>query len=882
MERIKDVNVGFYNEFQWNQWLTEVTNNTDRIPSFDRIGALYPGCRFISEKQMSSQENIDIEYLPLSNENSKHYMNDRTDLSLDLKYTSGNKQRKSLSRDNPNSNTLDLRITKDQNTAPEIEENKSKIPRHLRKTISSGGISPVSSSKVVLRRWTSVIQDDEKSLKRHSASSILERSKEEKVVFRPVSSILVSTPWAKYFKGNSSKGAKEPEEKADEKEKSEEKVQTRKAEFATSDSCLAEKFEQSRDPRTGSLVGKGGWHSTVGKSKTQQNLFNLSGQPSCSIGFNANKHEKNGEIEVSSLPRAKQINGDICLEEKANYVLYNGTATPQVKDNYFQTTKLPLKQNTQEVSKVIETGNENDSPDNTAEEGEMSLSSGSYFYKSKYSSDFAANEPSYRRGNSSSYGRRTGISVDRSYPSTRAADLTYTSAFKISRAANIEKSGKETVAEVEAFISAYKSRRERSFEYGETGYQSNFSRRSERKSSLEKAPPTYQSHATRSLTSSYTPTYLSNTPPASSILDGGKQRQSYLTSAERDKSAHYLAKSIRSKSFDTDSVPYSSFTRTGSGGRYPRRTISSTNSSTSSSRGYSPPEKELYDSPFSPGKPSTPSKISGSILSSDILTPSEKAFFSGSSISYISSTNSNGNYRKSFDFSTSDSSSYRRNSIGHSNLKTSGDLKSDSKAKRPLSLVSSDRRFSVPSGDALKRKSAVLGEQNESSSRSRIMGGILSRFFAEELPEKVEGTPCAETNTNQDTTEKPFLTSCHSQENVDLNVQSNHSGEDVSHQTQVACSEKNLQQSQHNGDSQTVVQSSPWPERPEDSNQTPSSKNRQLVRVKSTYVDEVEPASMGKDKPSHKSKGKPVDGAEKQGKFSLLVISVFIASLITD
>eukprot|EP00795_Rhopilema_esculentum_P013588 gene13588-4481_t len=818
---------------------------------------------------MSSQENIDIEYLPLSNENSKHSMNDRTDLSLDLKYTSGNKQRKSLSRDNPNSNTLDLRITKDQNTAPEIEENKSKIPRQLRKTISSGGINPVSSSKVVLRRWTSVIQDEEKSLKRHSASSILERSKEEKVVFRPVSSILVSTPWAKYFKGNSSKEAREPEEKADEKEKSDEKVQTRRAQFASSDSCLAEKFEQSREPRTGSVVGKGGWHSTVGKSEIQQNLFNLSDQSSSSIGFYANKNEKNGEIDVSSLPRAKQFNGDICLEEKANYVLYNGTATPQVKDNYFQTTKLPSKQNTQEVSKVIETGNENDSPGNTAEEGEMSLSSGSYFYKSKYSSDFAANEPSYRRGNSSSYGRRTGISVDRSYPSTRAADLTYTSAFKISRAANIEKSGKETVAEVEAFISAYKSRRERSFEYGETGYQSNFSRRSERKSSLEKAPPTYQSHATRSLTSSYNPTYLSNTPPASSILDGAKQRQSYLTSAERDKSARYLAKSNRSKSFDTDSVPYSSFTRTGSGGRYPRRTISSTNSSvgssTSSSRGYSPPENELDDSPFYPGKPSTPRQISGSILSSDILTPSEKAFFSGSSLSHISSTNSNGSYRKSFDFSTSDSSSYRRNSIGHSNLKASGDLKSDSKTKRPLSLASSDRRFSVPCGDALKRKSAILGEQNDSSSRSRIMGGILSRFFAEELPEKVEETPGAETKTDQDTTGKPFSTSCHSQENVDSNVQSNHSGRDVSHQTQVACSEKNFQQSQHSGDSQTVVQSSPSPERPEDRNQTPSSKNRQLVRVKSTYVDEVEPASMGKDKPSHKSKGKPVDGAEKQG-----------------
>lgn len=769
-------------------------------------------------------------------------------------YSRDKQVHKSASIDIPEGITSDLQRTKGAYETPIAAESKSTIPRHLRKTTSVGGLNVPSKSNAVLRRWASLVSENaEDAAKRHS-TPINEGSRGEKIVFRPVSSILLSTPWAKDFKGNESKDDAEDGQKDRDTGEANRRPGKDKVSVFYLNSCFT---DQKDGPEEFSQLNAIKNHSLKTADK-----FTAS-----------NKHEDeyqaasstNVPITVGHTNSPLQYQGSNEEDEKANYEKDRRTATPQRADYNQQIDRISIKPELfQQDINAVDLDTEHTAPE------EMPVSTGSYFYKSKYGTDFSSFEPSFKRG---TYTRRD-------------PDTSYTSVSKIGRTLSAEKSGKETVAEVDAYISAYKSRRERSFEYGDTGYQSYIptSSRTRRKTSFEKYTPLYTSQPSRSYPASYTSHY-----PTSNDVDSGRQRHEQVRTTEKDygtrKLSRYFTKSDRSRSFDVEPSTYTSFSRTGSGGRYPRRSVTSSGSSTSSSRTYSPSERLYFDS--SDAISSKDSSV-GSILSSYVLTPSEKAFFSTSKIAEtVPKTSAIGSNRSDY-------------SKLHSSLSKDTPTK-----QRPLSLVGdSSRSMQLNSAYSYRRSAKIdRDDETESSSRSRIMGGIISRFFTEdEQPKEAQETPKLARESLNEVEESPKEVHEPPKEAHEPPKKVHVEAEEPLRETQEPPKEppassiettesSNVTDSTTpfageivNDDSLSLRMNSQMPDG-DSSDFTGSSplmtsgdgnrflsKSGQMVRVKSVLVEEGESATMGKDKEQksmQKMKARSVDVA--QGKIFLAV-----------
>ena len=750
---------------------------------------------------MSVKESEALDALPHDDRKDILHSNAKTSTTQ----SKGHRFSKSASLDIADSNTSDLQRTKAAHE-DRISGKNSSTPNQLRKTISCGGINVPSKSKVVLRRWTSVFEDKEENLsKRHSFSALHQGSRGEKILFRPVSSILLSTPWEKDFKGNVSKVGSDNGRKAEDVVKVNKRQDTEKESLVNPNSCSINKQERSKVSGPGNETSCSS--SALPPNRGASNSIKISNKPDNQIedsigitvltkaGCSTDTGEPINKVPVRPLTADIQV----C---KGNCELNERTAIPQRVDYNPQIDKVFFNHNIyQEEKKRVISSN---ADLNQISSEKMPISTGSYCYKSKYTSDFASSEPSYRRGNLSTYARRV-------------PETSYTNPFTLGRSLSTDKSGKETVAEVDAYISAYKSRRERSFDHVDTGYQSYTQARGERKSSLDKSSPLYQSHATRTSSSGFTTNTLQSALPApSNALETGRQRHAFSRALEKDYSSgrpsRFLTKTDRSRSFDVEPMGYSSFARTGSGGRFPRRAVSPTGSSSSAS----PPERETKDY----GSEVIPSK--GSLLSSDSLTPSERSFFTTSKIS-------SGLH--------DDITSLRQRKSSLDSSRLSG-LTTVVQKQRPLSLIGKLSQTTSSGNDKPFRNSAVISTDfdNDMSSRSRIMGGILSRFFTEEEPAK-EVILCTETTVKKDESEIPGL--------VEKNKKATPTGDQPK---KVSLGEEDFTQRQiprSDGDSTYDVGSSPVM-MSKDGIQ-PKSKNGQVVKVKSVFVEEGDTEAMGKD-----------------------------------
>ena len=759
---------------------------------------------------MSLKENEGISSVPSDDRKECDYSIAKNK----AKYSRANRFGKSSSIDIPDGNTLHLQRTKEAFEALETES-KSSIPRHLRKTISVGGINQPSTSKVVLRRWTSLLNEkkEEDLTKRHSSSSLLEGSRGEKIVFRPVSTILLSTPWEKDFKVCANKSESDTSKKTVDTVASSNKRDTSVESLVNPNSCAINKHEGPKLFSPGNVIKNFGLSSSRGTTEKFQVSNNRRDQTQVNIGPTVCSSEGYTRNEVNGLLPSREAG-------KANYVLNTCTAIPQRGDYNQQIDKDNIYQDRNSVT-TSDFHSEECSPE------DMSLSTGSYYYKSKYGTDLTSAEPSsFRKGNPSAYTRRI-------------PDTSFTTAFKIGRTLNADKSGKETVAEVDAYISAYKSRRERSFEYGETGYQAYVPTKTERKSSLEKSSPPFQSQATRTFSSAYKPSYTSHYQTSSNVYPRTVEKE-YNSS----KTSRYKTKTDRSKSFDVEPIAYSSLTRTGSGGRYPRRS----GSSSSSSRTYSPPEREVYDYPHGSELVSPKVGGTGSILSSDALTPSEKAFFTTSKITETLPVRSISN-------------SYRKSSLDSSKLNSS--YVKETPKQRPLSLIGNLPRTASSGPEKPYRKSAIFSTNNDTelSSRSRIMGGILSRFFTEEEPPTEAGAPTDSSVQENSTAVSTSLFDAAEKDDVFTSESKDFDS---------AYSEKIINRNvQHpHGDSSDILEASPLM-MSEDSNHSVS-KGGQMVRVRSVFVEEGDTVAMGKNKSQNtaeNTKMKSIDGAKGMRSF---------------
>ena len=944
---------------------------------------------------MSMRETKNIASLPSSQVGKKDFMTSSTsEANGDLNYYAGNKYYKSQSKVvNPNKNTSDSPETKEEDSGQQGRAQDG--PRHLRKTISSAGINARPNSKVVLRRWSSLIPTEEDVKKRHS-SPIYEGSRGEKISFRPVSSILSNSPWAKDFKGSNkavneiNNSAKEGEKAASETPKgkgslkklnswekstfgessgfaSTQRVKDLKAadngtnevdknpkeavrasenttqrivggyrpsSWAKSSSRNSKEFSPDKPssltspalntPKSTSLndstdipdrpnqlgikvkstvddfgkqgqnrindkqaVGRfspvkspsreGGLTPAGSHTSKSTNPNNPRAPPGIDIKSTIGGSVKQGQNKIGN----KQISEHVVEkvnknDNKANYVLNGGTAIPQ-SDNY--EVQSANYQNTDGGQNHV---SEQEADLSGIEPEEMSYYSGGSYYSRKYSSDFAPSSSSYRRGNIGSTHTphsRIGDIIDRS---ARGTDKSYTSAFKT---AALDKSGRETVAEVNAYISAYKSRKERSFEYGEGG-------RSERKSSFDKLRETiphgsFHSHATRSYSSSYTPIYHSLTSPSGELSDKSRPIETFRKTSERDygtgssyRSKSYLPKTDRSKSFDAEPLPYSSFTRSGSGGRYPHRNITSApasgSSSASSSRVYTPTEKSpLEKTHFTPHS-HVSDDYKGSILSSKVLSSSERLFFSTSKFGTSDDVSSTEQYRKS--------------SLDHASSYTK---KENSYQRRPQSLIGEYTSHTrIPASTSKERRTSLQSNEKDSLSRSRIMGGILSRFFTEEEPSVDSQTAPNVNQASPELKESPQrrITTHENPESLADSLQSLTHDEVFAAESdaklelpKLPLKEEEPEESPSHvsenfstaGDSPDVVPTSPGMTS-EGGVQAPSS-SRQIVKVKSGFVEDKE-LNMGKgkgEKSSQKGKRKSADGDQNKGMFPLILFVHF-------
>ena len=946
---------------------------------------------------MSMRETKNIASLPASQVGKKDFMTSSTiEANGDLKYYAGNKYYKSQSKVlNPNKNISDSPETKEEDSGQQRQAQDG--PRHLRKTISSAGINARPNSKVVLRRWSSLIPTEEDVKKRHS-SPIYEGSRGEKISFRPVSSILSNSPWAKDFKG-SNKGVNEIDNSAKEGEKatsetpkgkgnlkklnswekstlgesssdfaSTQRLKDFKAtnngtnevdknpkeavrasentplrivggyrpnSWAKSSSRNSKEFSPDKPtsltspalntPKSTSLnnstdrpnqlgikpqgtvddFGKQGQNrindkQAVGrfspdKSPSREggltpagshtakstNPYNPRDPPGIDIKRTIDGFVKQGQNKIGNQQISEHVAENVNKKDnKANYVLNNGaTAIPQ-SDNY--KVQSANYQNTDGGQNRV---SEQDADLSGIEQEEMSYYSGGSYYSRKYSSDFAPSSTAYRRGNIGSTHTphsRIGDIIDRS---ARGTDKSYTSAFKT---ATLDKSGRETVAEVNAYISAYKSRKERSFEYGEGG-------RSERKTSFDKLRETtphtsFHSHATRSYSSSYTPTYHSLTSPSGELSDKSRPIETFRKTSDKDygtggsyRSKSYLPKTDRSKSFDAEPLPYSSFTRSGSGGRYPHRNITSApplgSSSTSSSRVYTPTEKSSQEKTLFTTHSHISDDYKGSILSSKALSPSERLFFSTSKFGTSDDVTSTERYRKS--------------SLDHASSYTKTE---NSYQRRPQSLIGEYTSHTrIPASTSKERRTSLLSNEKDSLSRSRIMGGILSRFFTEEEP-SVDGQTAPNVNQASSKLEESPQRRTTTHENPDSPADSLQSplsptkDEVFAAESDTKLELPNLPLREEEpkespshipenfspaGDSPDVVPTSP-DMTSEGGVQAPSS-NRQIVKVKSGFVEDKEP-NMGKgkgEKSSQKGKGKGADSDQNKGMFPFILFVHF-------
>ena len=794
---------------------------------------------------MSFKESEEINSLPDGDRKKVVYSYSKTNATQ----TGGNRFSKSASLDIADGYTSDLQRTKATYEA-HISDSNSLIPKQLRKTISCGGINIPSTSKIVLRRWTSSLNEREESIsKRHSSSTLYQGSRGEKVLFRPVSSILLSTPWEKDFKGNTNKLEADNGKKAYDIIKINKRQDTVKERLINLNSCWIDKHEGSKalipgneiacsDPSLNSSSGRTFNNVEVPHKLEDRNKKSI--EATVWNGEGCTRDTVNRDHPSSRLTEDRKVGN-------ANYELNKSTAIPQSQrtDYNSQIDKFPSKHNIYEKGKERVVSSNLGSNELSSEN--MPLSTGSYYYKSKYGTESVSNEPSFRRGNVATYARRV-------------PDTSYTSTFTTSRTLNTVKSGKETVAEVDAYISAYKSRRERSFDYGDTGYQSYAQARTERKPSLDRSTPLYQSQATRTVPSGFPNSLPPHPPASSSTLETGRQRHAYSRALEKDYSlsrpSRFLSKTDRSKSFDVEPMVYSSLTRTSSGGRYPRRNITPTGSSSSSSKTQSPPEKETknYDS-----RPvSTKSSGTGSILLSDTLTPYERNFFSTSRIS-----------DESIDKSTSPR---RRKSSLDSSKFHPGNTR-DTPKQRPLSLIGKLSQSASYRNDKPLEERAKTGTDNDMSSRSRIMGGILSRFFTEEEAANEVVVP-TEPTAKENKTDSLALVDNEDNERH-ASVESKPERNDMDLRCTADSSDKQIPKS--DGDSTNDLQSSPSMMSKDRLQSVP--KSGQVVRVKSVFVEEGDTEAMGKDKAqksAQKTKASSIDGSKGMFLSSISVASITV------
>ena len=731
----------------------------------------------------------------------------------------GNRFSKSASVDTLDSNTSAIHRTKAAFEAH--TSGNSSIALQLRKTISCGGINAPPTSKVVLRRWTSTLHEREENLsKRHSSSSLYQGGRAEKILFRPVSSILLSTPWEKDFKGNIHKPEADDGTKAEDTLETNKRHGTVKESLINPNSCSINKQERSKVLGSANEIVHPGLDLSSSQ-ETSDKAYNNSGDKR-KEGIHLSKvNGKNFIKDIGDTGYVDHLSKRLTEPEqvcKANYELDERAVIPQIADYHRDIVKHIDEQDRKSVIPSSSESNEN-SLEN------MPLSTGSYYYKSKYVADIASNEPSLRRGNYATYARRL-------------PETSYSTAFGVSRSLSTDKSGKETVAEVDAYISAYKSRRERSFEYGESSLQSYMPVRSERKSSFEQPQPLYQSQAARTLSSGY------GTAPGSA-LETGKLRQTFSRTLEKDFSSsrpsRFLSKTDRSRSFDVEPMTYSSFTRTGSGGRYPWRTITSTGSSSSSSKSQSPPDRDTWD--YTSDLVSSKTSGTSSILSSDALTPSERAFFSTS--------------RLQDDLSDKGATRQRKSSLDSARFYPSHTT-NDAPRQRPLSLIGKLSQTTSSGNEKRLVRSATISTDSDGdkSSRSRIMGGILSRFFTEEEPLHSSMVPTVPTIEERKAAEAPVMVE--TTEGNEFTSSENKPKEidkDVSPTLDSICG----QVEKSDGDSTVAVGSSPSVMSKDGSKSVPRS--GQIVRVKSVFVEEGDTEGMGKDKAQ-----KSVQKTEQSGK----------------
>ena len=794
---------------------------------------------------MSLKEREEINSLSHDDKKKVVYSNANTNRTQ----TGGSRFSKSASLDIADGYTSDLQRTKAAYEA-HISESNSLIPRQLRKTISCGGINSPSTSKAVLRRWTSSLSEREESIaKRHSSSTLYQGSRGEKILFRPVSSILLSTPWEKDFKGNINKLEADNGKKADGPVKISKRQDTVKERLINLNSCSINKHKESKalssyneiacsDPVLNTSSGRTFDNVQVPHKQEDQGKESVEG--TVWSGEGCTRHIAKSDHPPSLLTEDKKV-GNV------NYELNKGTAIPQSQrtDYNSQIDKVFSKHNIYEEDEKRVISNNLDSNELSSEN--MPLSTGSYYYKSKYGTEYASNEPSFRRGNVTTYVRRV-------------PDTSYTNTFATGRTLSTDKSGKETVAEVDAYISAYKSRRERSFDYGDTGYQSYAPVRTERKSSVDRSTPSYQSQATRAFSSGYTNSLPPHLPATSSASETGRQRHAYSRAHEKDynvsRPSRFLSKTDRSRSFDVEPMVYSSLARTSSGGRYPRKKISPTGSSSSSSKTQSPPDKETKDYDFE--LVSTQSSGTGSILSSETLTPSERAFFSKSRISdELLDKSTFPRHRKS----SLDSS---KSHAGHTK---------DTPKHRPLSLIGKLSQSASYGNDKPLTERAVTGTDNDMSSRSRIMGGILSRFFTEEeaADEVVVPIEPIRKENKTDTLELADI-----KENERIASMENKPEEgDMDLRSSADSSGPQIPKS--HGDSTSDLKSSPSMMSKDRLQSGP--KSGQMVRVKSVFVEEGDTEAMGKDKTqksAQKTKASSIDGSKGMFTSSISLASITV------
>eukprot|EP00794_Sanderia_malayensis_P017442 gene17442-19186_t len=500
-----------------------------------------------------------------------------------------------------------------------------------------GSNNSYSSSKVVLRRWTSVVSQEDK-LKRNS--SFAYEGDEKRKVFRPVSSILLSTPWEKDFVGKSKgKGVEENQIRdiRTENNRGRAGVQITNPR----QSCLLNERVQDFQrisPRGLEKAGLTGKKSEI----TGEKLDIIENHQ-----INIDTNEKNDILskDYSQLDHPQKVVRNSSIEGENTFSILNNNSNNEDNSEIHHTTSTA---NGEVIKETLDK-----SEDNTKD---MPLTSSYPHYSRKY--DAGMDMSSSKRRNY--------------YPSSVPSSSYASSPRAGTKIKELDQKVKDSVQEVDAYILAYKSRRERSFEHGENSIYSNLSsssNRTDRKSSIDRGVRE-TSHASRNYASSYS----SQDTGITNGHEPARQRSYYSRTTDKDygysshnRAINYPTTTSRfekTKSFDTElSSAQSLLTRTTSGSRYARQPI--TSSSETSSK-------------------STSRKIS----------PSDGLIRNNRSSSYVPPSRG-------------------EDQIGSTEVTDRVTRNPDRRSKQ---LV---HQHSLPNPP-------------ESSSRSRIMGGILSRFFNNE------------------------------------------------------------------------------------------------------------------------------------------------------